>query len=487
MNSGDRDNRRQSVAINSVFNVLNTFVKLLFPLLTSMYASRVLSVDGIGMFTTANNIVSYFAVFSALGIPIYGVREIAKLKEKSEKKDRVFTELFIINTLSTAVCTLVYLLLVFGNEGYREDIWLYLSCGFLLFSNFLNIDWLYKGNEEYRYITLRSLLVRILLLGAIVLFVRDKGDYVPYALITSLGNGANYVFNVIRARKYVRLNFRNINIFRHFSPIWYVFLGSLFSTLYRKIDVTMLGILLGERSTAYYAYAYRIVEMATMACASITEVFLPRLSYCYKHDREQFHSVLASGVQVLIFLSIPMATGLALLAPQAIELLYGDQFRPSVVLIQCMAPLAVINSIGDLVSYQLAICTGNEKKRAPIYAVAALANVILNMLLIPMLAEVGAVLASIVSELIAKIGVLMCIQKDISVPFNPGSILQAIGASAVMALAVSGVCLFPIPVFWKTLMAVTAGLAVYFGVNLMLKNTVMNLLREKLRSKLRRA
>ncbi len=470
---------KKSLIGNSIYNVIYRIVQLLFPLVTSMYVSRVLSVEGIGRFTTANNLVSYFVIFSALGIPAYGLREIAKQKGRSTEKNRLFTELLIINGLSTLLCTLLYLALIFRVELYARDMPLYLCCGSLILFNFINIDWLYKGSEEYGYITARSLLVKLLSLAAIFLFVKEREDYILYALITCFASGANYLFNVFNARKLVSLDIRGLKLTRHLRPIGYLFLGTFFSTVYSKVDITMLGLISGEQATAYYAYAHRIVEMVILGCTAISEVFLPRLSYCYQHDRDQFHKILNTGLKILIFLSLPMTAGLFLVAPQVVTLLYGVDFAPAASAMRFMTILIPVKSIGDLLCYQVVICTGNEKKRLPAYGLAAVTNVVLNALLIPNMAHDGAVIASVISELIVNGFLFVRIRKTIHVRADRKSTLLAFAAAAAMSAAVYAVMQVPMPMPVQLAAEVLLGAGIYFGINAVCGNPILATLMEK--------
>ena len=71
----------KSIKVNFLYNILLNVSKVIFPLITAPYVSRVLEPDGVGLFNFAFNIANYFAFFAALGIPYYGIREIAKIKD----------------------------------------------------------------------------------------------------------------------------------------------------------------------------------------------------------------------------------------------------------------------------------------------------------------------------------------------------------------------------------------------------------------------
>lgn len=130
---------------NSIYNVIYTVANILFPFLTSIYVSRILLPVGVGRVASAQNIASYFVTIAALGLPSYGVREFAKVREKEGERNKLFTELLLLNVISTSFAVIGYFILVFANGGFHGEWLLYAACGLAIFFNYLNIDWMYQG------------------------------------------------------------------------------------------------------------------------------------------------------------------------------------------------------------------------------------------------------------------------------------------------------------------------------------------------------
>ncbi|HEY8390332.1 MAG TPA: oligosaccharide flippase family protein [Clostridia bacterium] len=101
-----------SLAKNSVYNIFYKLLNIVFPLLTSAYVARILLPDGVGKVAYALNIVQYFLLVAALGLPNYGTREIARVRDDRNKLNSLFSELFIINAISTTICILAYYSLI---------------------------------------------------------------------------------------------------------------------------------------------------------------------------------------------------------------------------------------------------------------------------------------------------------------------------------------------------------------------------------------
>lgn len=464
---------QKSLTKNSIYNIIYTIANIVFPFATSIYVSRILLPAGVGKVASAQNIVSYFVTLAALGLPSYGVREFAKIREIKKKRNKLFTELLLLNVISTTLAIIGFIGLLTINDGFNGQWALYVACGLSVAFNYLNIDWMYQGLEEYGYITGRSLFIKGLSLLVLFLFVRSREDYVLYALISSLATGGNYIFNVLNARKYVALDFSEIELQRHIRPVLLIALIIFLSTIYNKIDVTMLNVLATDESVGYYTYAQKTITMVLTMANAITAALLPRLSYYYENDRQGFYNLLDKGFQVLCFMTLPMTIGMALVAPQAVEFLYGKAFEPAVLTIRLMCPLILIKGFGDLFCYQLVYSTKNEKIILPASALASAINIITNAILIPILLQNGAVIASVFSELVTNAFQFIYMKKKVKFSINMKALTKGIISTAVMALSVCIIMQFKLSNTIGLILEILCGVIAYTVLNLVMKNTLI--------------
>ena len=463
----------KSLAKNSLFNALYQMLNMIFPLITSMYVARTLLPEGVGRVAYAQNIASYFVTAAALGIPTVGLRAVSIERNNKLKLNKVFSELVILNACSTLISLLLYLSLVFGNPAIKVDYPLYLAVGLVIAFNLINIDWFYQAHEEYVYIVIRSIVVKVLSLLGLFVFVTSKEDYVIYAVLTSFATCGNYIFNIVRVKRYVTFSFRDLNLLQHIKPVMF-FAGTLFfAAIYGKVDTTMLGIIVGDESVGYYSYAHKILQIGVSFCASITSAFLPRLSYCYEHDKEQFYALIAKGLHIIAFLSIPAATGLFILAPEAIVLLFGAAFMPAAQTLRIFSGLIIVYAFGNLMCYQMMICSGSEKKHVVVLACAAVMNVILNLVLIPRFKHNGAAIASVVTEAFINIVESIYFAKLLKLKYNWTVMREALISSGIMGLSI----LFLKNIVHGSVFAfgccIIIGVVVYVTVNIIFKNKLV--------------
>ena len=426
----------KTLARNAAYNIAYRLLNVIFPLFSATYVARVLTPDGVGRVAYAQNIMSFFLMVAALGIPQYGMREIARRQNCLQVKNVLFSELLVVNGISTIICIIAYYLFIWIMAP--KDAVLYAVFGLELFLNLINIDWFYQGEEEYVYITRRSILVKGLSLLALFLFVKEQCDYVLYALIISAGTGCNHFFNIYHARKRISFTFRGLNIGQHLKPVVVLLAGTLVASLYNRVDVTMLGWISTKASVGYYTNAHKVVSIVLGLVTAMSAVFFPRLSYAYQNDRKAYHAYVTNGLKIVLLLAIPGCLGLILTAEVMTTVLFGAEFAPAATTIQILAVFTIVKGGGDILCYQAVVSSGNENKLITSRIFAGIANVLFNALLIPRFSHNGAAVASVISELIVN-GMLLRYALTITRPavdkrFYGSLLLSSVGMGIAVLL-----------------------------------------------------
>ena len=205
----------KSIKLNFAFNLLHTIVGLVFPIITFPYVSRILMPDGIGQVQFFQSIINYIAIFSALGIPLYAVKEIAKVRDDNEKRSRTALEILFLFVSLTLIGYIIVAILCGVVSKISDNIPLFLILSLHLILVAIGAEWFYQGVEEFKYITLRSLIIRCCSLIALFIFVRDRDDLLVYALLLIIAEAGNNLVNFFHLRKYItlqRVRLRDLNI-----------------------------------------------------------------------------------------------------------------------------------------------------------------------------------------------------------------------------------------------------------------------------------
>lgn len=478
---------KKSVAVNTVFNVSYKLLNILFPLVTSVYLSRILGAAYLGKVGYAQSILSYFVVFASLGIPTYGMREIARAGNDKALRDKVFSELFIINLTSSLISTVLYLIVVFGIDSLRADIYLYMCVGLTLFMNVFNIDWFYAGQEEYVYITVRSFIIKLISIIAILVIIKEQSDYRIYALITSLATTGNYVLNVINLRKKVKFCFHGIALKKHLQPVFILVMTMLATDLYNQVDVTMLGIFRTEEEVGFYSNGIRLARIVYSVTTAISATSLPRMCYYFKNNKsEEFKGLFWNIFRYVMLFSLPAAVGIALVSNKLVVLLFGEEFYPTGKIVQLLAIIIAIISFSYLIGSVVLTATENEKYLLKATVVGAVTNFVLNAFLIPNFGTTGAVIASITGES-AVFGVHLYygwkyVKSKLDYKFIASVLISVLG----MAVVVKLVYRFEFSNLVSVLLSAGSGILAYYIMLKLTRNNVLLALEKMVIKKLKR-
>src|ERR1035437_7348340 len=114
-----------SLKKNFVHNILFILSNILFPIISFSYTARVLGPEGIGKVQFVITFAQYFVMVAALGIPVYGVREVAKARGDQNRLNKLFSELLFINIITSLILLLLYVVIISVIGWFHQDISFY--------------------------------------------------------------------------------------------------------------------------------------------------------------------------------------------------------------------------------------------------------------------------------------------------------------------------------------------------------------------------
>ena len=197
--------KERSVKFNFIMNFIFSVSQFLFPMITFPYVSRVLRPEGNGSIAFATSVISYFTMIAMLGIPTYGIRACAQVRDDKEKLSRTVHELLAINFVMSLVCYIAFGISMFTVERFQRDKLLLIISSAAILLNVIGVSWLYAALEQYAYITVVAILFKVIAIGMMFMFVHTKDDYIIYGAITMFASGGSYILNFLRLRKFIYL------------------------------------------------------------------------------------------------------------------------------------------------------------------------------------------------------------------------------------------------------------------------------------------
>lgn len=390
----------RSIKFNFIMNTILTVSAMLFPLITYPYVTRVLGASGVGKVNFANGNIAYFAMIAQLGIPTYGIRACAQVRNDEDKLNATVQEILIINMIMCGIAYAAFIACVFAIPQYRREKELFFVMGFTMLFNTIGVEWLYKGIEQYGYITVRSIIFKAMALVATFLLVRAKSDYIIYGGIVIFATVGSNVMNIIVLKRHVSLRrVEKYDFKRHLKPIFIFFSMSVATTIYTNMDSVMIGFMRGTSENGIYDTAVKAKGVLVALTTSLGTVLMPRVSYYIKNGQnEEFTRILKKAVNFVILLSVPLCLYFMLFARQTVSILGGAEFYESAVPMRIIMPTLIFIGLSNIFGLQMLVPLGRERDVLYSEIVGAIVNLIINTALIPSLGASGAAIGTVAAE-----------------------------------------------------------------------------------------
>ena len=411
--------KADSIFKNQFFNFSMQILNLIFPLLAIPYTTRLFGPEILGEVNFANSIVQYFILIAAAGIPVYATREIAKARDDASLLRKKFKEFTILQIVFTIVSLTVYLCMILFIPTLKTNRYVYLFLGIQIFANAFDFVWFLQGIEKYRYAAIATFVSKLMNVVLIFALLRSRSDYYTYAFIIGVTLLINSIIKMIftmkllknfEAEESLEVNFKSIKL--HIYAILVFFLSNIATKVYTAMDQTMLGILDSTESVGYYSMSIRLEKVILTFVTSIAVVMIPRISNSIKNNNiKEVKKYIGMSVNIVYLISIPAIFGMLAIGEEIIPIFLGEEFLQSISIFKMISVLLVIIGLSNIFGMQVMIPYGKEKKFTLILSSAALANFVINLLLIPKLSYFGATYATIFAELLVTVWMYFEVKK----------------------------------------------------------------------------
>ena len=479
----------KSLKKNYILNLTNTISTMLFPLITFPYAARIIMADGIGQVNFFSSIISYISLFTCLGIPMYAIRETARVRDDQKELSKTTTEILLLHACLTLFGYFAVFIIAFTVPKVMVDIPLFLLLSTSIFFTAIGCEWFYQGVEDFKYITIRAITIRSFCVVLLFLLVHSKDDLMYYAIYTVVGTVGNNIFNFIRLRKYVKrkyIDFKELKPLRHLKPALHIFVLNLVVSIYINLDTVMLGFLKDSTAVGYYTGATKLTKMLLGIVSSLGTVMVPRLSNLIQNGQmEDFKKLSQKNVDFVFALSFPLFLGLLVSAPILIRLFCGPSYEQAISTLQIISPILLFIALSSVLGIQILYPQGKENVFIKCTIFGAITNFTLNLILIPLMANDGAAIATCVAEFMVTFVMIIIGRKYLPIEYSFKRYSNYIIGGALMFCAISLVNnIVTMSIIIQLLLIVVIGMSIYGGYLYIKRDEMfMNLFVKQLKKK----
>ena len=389
-----------SIKKNFAYKSVLTLSTYLINFITFPYVARVLGVERIGLVNFVDNTVNYFLLFATMGVGLLGVREIAAVKEDKKRRDQVYSSMLALNLLFTLVSLGIYLLCISTIPKLCQyDELFYIGTAKILFTVFL-VEWFFTGVENFRYITLRSILIKVLYIISVFLFVRDTSDYRLYFILTVGVVVLNALINQLYIRKFVRVRWNNIQLFKYLKQNVILGIYTLMTSMYLTFNVMYLGLVSNNTEVGYYTTAFKLYSVILGFFTAFTNVMLPRMSSLLANgEKDRFQELVNRSFSVMATCCIPLILCSMIMAPQIVYILSGPGYEGAILPMRIIMPAAFAVGVAQVLAIQVLMPMKKDKVLLIASIIGAVVSLLINLLVVPSVKSVGSAVVLLCSEM----------------------------------------------------------------------------------------
>lgn len=452
--------REISIRRNFIMNAVLAVSGIIFPLISFHYTSRILLPEGTGKVSFATSLIAYFTMFAQMGLPTYGIRACAAARDDREALSRTVHELMSINLMMMLIAYFMLAISMIFIPRLAEERLLYAVMSVSIMLNSIGMEWLYKGLEQYTFITVRSLVFKLTALIALFLMIHRQEDYVVYGGISVFASAASNILNLVCARKYI--DFRRpagCDWKRHLKPTLVFFAMACAATVYTNLDTLMLGFLATDADVGYYNAAVKVKSVLVTLVTALGAVLLPRSSWYVEQGRiEDFHRMTQKALRFVLLTATAVTVYFILYAKECILVLSGEAFLPAEMSMRIIMPTVLLIGLTNVIGIQTLVPLGKEMVVLWSEIAGAVVDLILNMILIPRYQADGAAVGTLVAEVVVLAVQYAALHQELreyARKYKWGKLLTALflamtagywvrltGWRPVLMLIVSAVCFF---------------------------------------------
>ncbi|MCQ2266207.1 MAG: flippase [Bacteroidaceae bacterium] len=428
-----------SVKKNILWNMLLTMSGYIFPLLTFPYVTRVLGAGNLGVVDYALGIVDYAVLFSTLGMGMVGIRYMSQCSDNPKRRNEVFSSLVTLHALLSMLALAVYLACVWQIPSLAEHRELYYVGAAKILFNVMLVEWLFQGMQDFRYITLRTMLIRALYVIGVFVFVRSRDDYAAYFYVTIAQVAVNALVNWRYAQRYVHFRFRLCGMRELVFPVFSMGINMILLSFYTTFNVIYLGSACGSEAVGYYTTATKLYGIFISVISAYNGVFIPHLNDLYaRGELQQFRETVTKSIHLVSLAALPIITIGTCLAPQIIRLVAGEGFERSVLPFQIILMQVLLVGVAQILENQVLLAFKKFREILICTATTTALAALIIILYVPTHAEVAAACAVAMPHVFELVMLYYFARKAIHFDSSYKTILR----NALVCLPIVGICIF---------------------------------------------
>lgn len=354
------DQKKKILFTNTIMLYVLTFSSYIFNLITVPYQTRVLGPEVYGNLGFAMSFAIYFQLLFDFGFILSATKVVAENRDNKRELGRILSAVNILKLIFIGTSAILLLILCITVERLRTDPLLFVLVFVYVAINSFLPDFLYRGIENMKIITYRSVIIRFLFTILVFVFLKNKDQYyaVPIlniigAIVANIAVYAHIHFKLKIKMQKVKKSF----IFKTFKDSGLYFLSRIATTIYSSTNTFILGFLYPSGATVgYYSASNKLISTGQTAISPISDSIFP---YMVKNKDFKLVKKMLLLVEPLIIITCVV---IAIFAEPLCIAFFGDEYGESATLLRLTLPIIATTLPNYLLGFPTMTALGIAKQ-----------------------------------------------------------------------------------------------------------------------------
>lgn len=328
------------LARNTVLLYVLVFSSQILNVVTIPYQTRVLGPSVYGLVGFIVGVMGVVTIILDFGFLLSATKEVSENRDDTCLLNKVLTSVSCAKLILSAVVFLAIVPLGCLTEDSRNHMGLLLLYCLAYIANAFLPDYVYRGLEDMKIVTLRTVGVRVFFTVLVFVFLKGPETVFVLPLLLLIGNIVAVAFSYLdlwrRYRvRFVRVGFVDIrDAMKDSAPF---FFSRSAASAYQALNVVILGAVFpGQISVGFYSAAEKFLGLARSASSPIADSLYPYM--VRNKDYPLCVRILLVSVPALLICGI----ALFLFADPICAFAFGEEYRGAGVLLRCLLPAILV-------------------------------------------------------------------------------------------------------------------------------------------------
>ena len=406
---------KNKIFINNILSLSTIqLMNYFFPIITFRYLVRILGVDICGLINFAAAFVGYFSLIIDYGFNISAVRDIAIIKDGKREYDRMISAVFGVKLSLLFISFILFEIVINNFKIFSSELPLYNISFLVAISSAISPQFFFQGMQKTNELAVVTFFVKMIWAISIFILVQNSNDY----LIAALLNGSHLLlislitFIIMLSKFKVSVNIPSKgNYIEQLRKGGMIFLSTCSISIYTLSNTFLLGILSSNTAVGYFVGADKIRQAFQNIITPLTMAGFPRASELFSNSINTGKKFIKDSLLTFGSLSFFVSLILYFFAPSIVNLILGEGFQKSIIVLKTISFLPFIIYLSNLFGIQTMLNLSMKKVFTIIIIIAAIISLILTLVFVPIYEELGAALSMLFTEVFVTTAIILYLNK----------------------------------------------------------------------------